>query len=188
MDADGAIDERARCVRRSRVVLTPRCWRQARRSLFPASDGDNEPGPTGESTKQAVKPLRREGRDAPPVPVCSCAVFCCVHLAYETAGAASTRSSLSPSCFDGGQTKMQTSGDPRRENAKPFFVGWVSLRSTHPTGLTFSRHRPRMRTIQYSGDSNDQSKGRGVLDAPPSRGTTSPGKWPDLSCAAPAGP
>src|SRR6185312_10284351 len=30
---------------------------------------------SGESTKQAVKPLRREGRDAPPVPVCSCASF-----------------------------------------------------------------------------------------------------------------
>ena len=32
MDARGAQDEGARRVRRSRVVLTPRCWRQIRRS------------------------------------------------------------------------------------------------------------------------------------------------------------
>jgi len=50
---------------------------------------------TGESTKQAVKPLRREGRDAPPVPVCSCALSLCT-FAHKTAGAASTRRSLRP--------------------------------------------------------------------------------------------
>ena len=38
------------------------------------------------------KPLRREGRNAPPVPVCSCAFLLCA-IARETAGAASTRSS-----------------------------------------------------------------------------------------------
>ena len=26
---------------------------------------------------------------------------------------------------------MQTSGDQRRENAKPFFVGWVERSDTH---------------------------------------------------------
>jgi hypothetical protein len=50
---------------------------------------------TGESTKQAVKPLRREGRDAPAEPVCSCARFY-AQIAHETAGAARTRSSLRP--------------------------------------------------------------------------------------------
>ena len=44
-----AFDERCGCVRRSRVVLTPRCWRQVGGSNS-AGDGDNEPGPTGEST------------------------------------------------------------------------------------------------------------------------------------------
>src|SRR5215207_7576949 len=49
-------------------------------------------------------------------PVCSCAVLF-AQIARETAGAASTRSSLRPP-FRRGQTKMQTSGDQRRENAQ----------------------------------------------------------------------
>src|SRR3954452_17358192 len=49
-------------------------------------------------------------------PVCSCAVLF-AQIARETAGAASTRSSLRPP-FRRGQTKIQISGDQRRENAK----------------------------------------------------------------------
>src|SRR5206468_10542515 len=49
-------------------------------------------------------------------PVCSCA-FLFAQIARETAGAASTRSSLRP-LFRRGQTKMQTSGDQCREKAK----------------------------------------------------------------------
>src|SRR6266571_1719373 len=49
-------------------------------------------------------------------PVCSCA-FLFAQIARETAGAASTRSSLRP-LFRRGQTKLQTSGSMRRENAK----------------------------------------------------------------------
>jgi hypothetical protein len=41
-------------------------------------------------------------------------------IARETAGAASTRSSLRPLFRRGGQTKMQTSGVQRRENAESF--------------------------------------------------------------------
>src|SRR5437764_9221623 len=51
-------------------------------------------------------------------PVCSCALLF-AQIARETAGAASTRSSLRP-LSSGGQTKMQTSGDQRREKAKLF--------------------------------------------------------------------
>src|ERR1700744_1243608 len=49
----------------------------------------------GESTKETVKPLSREGRTASAEPVCSCA-FSFVHLPHETAGAARTRSSPRP--------------------------------------------------------------------------------------------
>src|SRR5215203_4965674 len=49
-------------------------------------------------------------------PVCSCAVLF-AQIARGTAGAASTRSSLRPQS-SGGPTKMQTSGETRRENAK----------------------------------------------------------------------
>src|SRR5438876_6232549 len=49
-------------------------------------------------------------------PVCSCAVLF-AQIARETAGAASTRSSLRP-LIEEGQTKMQASGGLRREKAK----------------------------------------------------------------------
>ena len=50
---------------------------------------------TGESAKEAVEPLRREGRSVSAEPVCSCAPLS-VHVAHETAGAARTRLSLRP--------------------------------------------------------------------------------------------
>src|SRR5687768_15910737 len=49
----------------------------------------------GESTKYAVKPLRRGCRCVHRSPVCSCAHFFAL-LAHETAGAARTRHSLRP--------------------------------------------------------------------------------------------
>src|ERR1700681_4206920 len=41
---------------------------------LPADDGDNKARFSGESAKQAVKPLRRECRSASAEPVCSCAL------------------------------------------------------------------------------------------------------------------
>src|SRR5439155_6423943 len=55
---------------------------------------------TGEITKYAVKPLRREGRMLSAGPVCSCARSLCA-IAHETAGAARTRSSLRPLIGEG---------------------------------------------------------------------------------------
>src|ERR1700759_4773945 len=70
---------------------------------------------TGESTKETLKPLRREGRIASAEPVCSCA-FSYVQLAHETAAAARTRPSLRPLlriasalCLKGGAT-LKASG------------------------------------------------------------------------------
>jgi hypothetical protein len=39
-------------------------------------------------------------------------------------------------------------------------------------GGVFTRHRPRRRTIQYSRDGSDQTRGLGVLGTQPPRGTT----------------
>src|ERR1700759_1811961 len=74
---------------------------------------------TGESTKETLKPLRREGRTASAEPVCSCA-FSYVHLAHETAGAARTRLSLRPLCL--GRRLLQNSGASCRENENPHSV------------------------------------------------------------------
>src|SRR6266702_5305916 len=60
VDAGSALDETCCSGRRSRVVLTPRCWRQVcekkRRRRCQTSLV------TGESTKETVKPLRGECR------------------------------------------------------------------------------------------------------------------------------
>jgi len=58
MDADGATDESTGCGRRSRVVLTPRRWRQVR-GASSAGDGDKKSPIAEESTKEAVKTIAR---------------------------------------------------------------------------------------------------------------------------------
>jgi hypothetical protein len=84
---------------------------------------------TGESSKEAVKPLRREGRIASAEPVCSCA-FSSVHFAHETAGAARTRSSLRPLLLRGPKV-TQTSDASRRENTDAY-LSQPSCPATRP--------------------------------------------------------
>ena len=51
VDADVATDERDKSVRRSRVVLTPVCWRQVLKKLtLLRGDGGNRARLTGEIT------------------------------------------------------------------------------------------------------------------------------------------
>jgi len=57
----GVADERHSSGRRSRVVLTPRRWRQVSRKC-PRGDGDNKARSPGRSRRKPLKPLRREGR------------------------------------------------------------------------------------------------------------------------------
>ncbi len=64
------------------------------RSKLLRDDGGNKPV-TGESSKETVKPSRRESRIASAGPVCSCALSF-AQIAHETAGAARTRLSLRP--------------------------------------------------------------------------------------------
>src|SRR4051812_47778852 len=99
MDADGALDvpRLTRTVKScgpdvAVLALSLRSDAQATEAKEPFS---------GESTKQAVKPLRREGRDASAEPVCSCASFAKAQTARGTAGAARTRSSLRPLTGEG---------------------------------------------------------------------------------------
>src|SRR5262245_8264434 len=70
---DLAPDETPGSVRRSRVVLAPRPWRQVGGTIR-RRRWQKRPL-TGESTKETVKPLRGEGRDVSAVPVKPCAFF-----------------------------------------------------------------------------------------------------------------
>jgi hypothetical protein len=100
-------------VRRSRVVLTPRCWRQVG-SKYAAGDGDNKPAHRGER-EVSRKAIAQGMSECFRCPVCSCAPIAQL-LAHETAGAACTRHSLRP-LFEGGQRDGNSSGETRRENA-----------------------------------------------------------------------
>src|ERR1700691_3200620 len=53
--------ERSPCGRRSRVVLTPRRWRQVGENDF-TGDGGNKARSPGRARRNPLKPLRREGR------------------------------------------------------------------------------------------------------------------------------
>jgi hypothetical protein len=71
----GALTRDADCGRRSRVVLTPRRWRQVlwRRNRpyravmrqIPLGDGDKKARSPGRARRKPLKPLRREGRVTP---------------------------------------------------------------------------------------------------------------------------
>jgi hypothetical protein len=89
------------CVRRSRVVLTPRRWCQVLGKLsLLGSDGGKKAGHRGDHVISR-KTIAQGRPDCSAEPVCSCA-FLLVHLAHETAGAARTRSSLRPLFYGGG--------------------------------------------------------------------------------------
>src|SRR5437764_14218893 len=88
-------------------------------------------------------------------PVCSCALLF-AQIARETAGAASTRSSLRP-LFSGCGKLIASLGRSAPRDRESVFVGWVersdthqrsyvwrwvSLRSTHPTASSSRSHPP----------------------------------------------
>ncbi len=75
---------------------------------------------TGESTKEAVKPLRRECRIASAEPVCSCA-HSSHNLAHETAGAARTRHSLLPLLWEKGRNVRSHLGQIVPRECKAMF-------------------------------------------------------------------
>src|SRR5215207_1552405 len=100
MDADGALDVRAGCVRRSRVVRAPRCWRYVGGKCF--ADNGGKRAVLREEHEVSRKAIAQGRPECSSCPVCSCAVLF-AQIARETAGAASTRSSLRPLIREGGK-------------------------------------------------------------------------------------
>src|ERR1700675_2561339 len=101
-------------VRRNRVVLTPRCWRQVReKQTLLRGDGGKQAGHRGE--RAISRKTIAQGRpDASAEPVCSCACSY-AHIAHETAGAARTRSSLRPLIGEGGTFQENLAQIMRRD-------------------------------------------------------------------------
>src|SRR4029453_11111782 len=166
-------------VRRSRVVLAPRCWRQAWWSNLQVTVA-KKPAHRGEhdiSRKAIAQGMSECFRS----PVCSCAPNA-QFLAHETAGAACTRHSLRP-LVRGGTTRLENSGETCREIA----VAWPIL-TRHPEvralRCTCTAGRASKDESATGGPSSfearksahlrmtDRSSCRGLLDSPPSRGMT----------------
>jgi hypothetical protein len=123
----GAIDEQHQSGRRSRVVLTPRRWRQVGGGNS-AGDGDKKARSPG-STKETVKTIARGMPGFSGVTVVTILV-CFLHFAHEAAGALGARHSLRP-LFFWANGFVQTSGASRRGNAKPCLrlLGCLKLES-----------------------------------------------------------
>jgi hypothetical protein len=99
---DGAFDERRQSGRRSRMVLTPRRWRQVCEMALSALTGltrcagvgDNKARSPEIVRRKPLKPLRREGRGGPGEPVVTNARV--YYTSRAAAGATGTRLSLRP--------------------------------------------------------------------------------------------
>src|SRR3954467_13691846 len=116
MDARAATDVCGLSVRRSRVVLMSRCWHYVG-GKCPADNGGKR-AVLREEHEVSRKAIAQGRPECSSCPVCSCAALF-TQIARETAGAASTRSSLCP-LISRRVMKMQTSGVSRRENAKSY--------------------------------------------------------------------
>src|SRR5258708_38680564 len=127
MDVRAATDVCGLSVRRSRVVLTPRCWRQVA-WRYSRSDGGKRAVHRGELaiSRKAIAQGRPECSSCP---VCSCALLF-AQIARETAGAASTRSSLRP-LSSGGTNEDANLGRNAPRDREVVCVGWVERSETH---------------------------------------------------------
>jgi hypothetical protein len=116
VDAVSADNERRESVRQRRVVLTPRCWRQALKKLtLLRSDGGKRAVHRGEhvisrkATAQGMSDVLR-------CPVCSCAHFSCtLRMRSRVQRASGIPCAL---FFFEGERYLQSSGASCRENAK----------------------------------------------------------------------
>ena len=129
----GADNERHGCVRRSRVVLTPRCWRQAlKRLTLRRSDGGKRAVRRGDHV--ISRKATAQGKSDVLRWTCMLMRALSVHIAHETAGAARIRLSLRP-LIERGRNDWQTSGEAGREMAKPCFSVIASQRVARKNGL-----------------------------------------------------
>ena len=83
MDARAHLTTRAFRGRRSRVVLTPRCWRQVGEKCL-ADDGDNKPRSPGRARYRLLKPLPA-GMPGEPGATVVTMLVCFLSFARETA-------------------------------------------------------------------------------------------------------
>src|SRR5712664_3118853 len=131
-------DERCCSVRRSRVVLTPRRWRQVRGvksaqpgldKTYPLSDGGKRARSPGRARRKPLKPLRA-GMPGDSGVLVVTRVRSTTIIAHETAGALGIRHSPRPLWAE---DSSNASGASRREDAVTSAFGVPSLRGALAT-------------------------------------------------------
>jgi hypothetical protein len=133
VDAEAAKDARGGCVRRSRVDLTPRCWRQVG-GRYLANDGGKKAGRRGERviSRKAIARGRPECSD------CTCMLVCallCAHCARDRG--CSVHPVFPASSFEGGSKR---SVKPRAHGAARRRIHiWTSLRGAKRRSNPFFR-------------------------------------------------
>jgi hypothetical protein len=132
--------------RRSRVVLTPRRWRQVLKELtLLRDDGDNKPGSPGRARRKPLKPFVQGVPDRFGVPVVTTLV-CSFCFACEAAGASSARHSLHPPISEG-----KTSGKTRALCvARP----WCRVLMRRLSSSSPRMRGPKRRGFSVSSDAN----------------------------------
>src|SRR3954470_7479997 len=138
MDARAATDVCGLSVRRSRVVLMSRCWHYVG-GKCPADNGGKR-AVLREEHEVSRKAIAQGRPECSSCPVCSCALLF-AQIARETAGAASTRSSLRPLIFEEGKRRCK----PRAVH--------VARSRTH-----IQSSSPAQAGVQYSRDVNDRTE------------------------------
>jgi hypothetical protein len=126
----------ARPGRRSRMVLTPRRWRQVAGVMIPAATVANKPGTPGR-LRISRKPVAQGG----PVAVRTCGSAACF-LLHADHGCDQHPAFPAPSCLKGAELTAELGRIRRREKARACARG-CELPSS-------GRHRPRRRAIQYA--------------------------------------
>jgi hypothetical protein len=138
MDANRRSTRRGVCGRRSRVVLTPRRWRQVLRGNS-QSDGGKRARSPGRARRKPLKPLCRESRIDPVSLWFLTRVL--TTFAHEAAGALDTRLSLRPLSLEGQSSctarALSASRDRTRAPAQLFeiciIMVFVALSMTSPS-------------------------------------------------------
>jgi hypothetical protein len=144
-------DERCCCVRRSRVVLTPRCWRQvcgvasAQPGLdktISASDGGKQARSPGRARNKPLKPLRAGMPGDSGVLVVARVLLT---TTKRTRGCGCSGHPAFPTPFLGGERFINASGALRCEIAESYLDS-TSLRAKRPRTPSFrgdAKHRTR---------------------------------------------
>jgi hypothetical protein len=152
VDAGGATDERTACGRRSRVVLTPRRWRQVGERQAFADDGGKQARSPRRARRKPLKPLRGECRENR----CDRGDFARVLFSFRTRGYGRNRRPAFPAPFDlrGSRIKVKLArmrGEIAKSCVRCCCLKFVSANANNVVPANAGTHNHWMWLLHYAG-------------------------------------